>query len=75
MTGSSECLFQFADTDLLICIVYSVSSGMIIITSNRVYAICWLVHLLECLRLHCCFSCPIFLLLHGIYSNLEMYHS
>jgi hypothetical protein len=27
LTGSSECLFQFADTDLVICIVYSVSNG------------------------------------------------
>jgi hypothetical protein len=36
MTGSLECLFQFADTDLLICTVYSVSSGMIIIASNKV---------------------------------------
>jgi len=36
MTGSSEYSFQFADILLLIWFVYSVSSGMIIITSNRV---------------------------------------
>jgi hypothetical protein len=34
MTGSSECSLQFADTDLLICTVYSVSNVMIIITTT-----------------------------------------
>jgi len=36
MTGSSECSLQFSHTDLVICIVYSVSNSMIIITSYRV---------------------------------------
>jgi len=68
MTGSLGCSLQFADTDLMICIVYSVSNSTIIITINRVQAIFWLVRLLECLSLHLCLSWPIFLLLHGMYS-------
>jgi len=36
MTDSSESLLQFADTDLVICTVYSVSNGMISITSYKV---------------------------------------
>ena len=36
--NTQQCLLPFADTDLLICIVYSVSNGMVITTGYKPFS-------------------------------------